>query len=252
MKDWIRRRLAAAGYVLFNTKSPRHYAQDSLFTTNSDHFRQDPLFQAAYQRGVSAGNGVDPHHEWRVHVALWAAQAATRIPGDFVECGVNAGFVSSAIMHRLDWRHVQKQFHLIDSFEGPVISQFSAEEIDAGRLQVVQQAITAGAYVTNIAEVRAKFAEWPNARVIQGRVPEVLNSLDIPQVAFLHIDMNCALPEQAALEHFWSSLSPGGIVLFDDYVYFGNQTLTKAIDSTVRKLGAQILSLPTGQGLILK
>src|SRR6187399_1006420 len=129
MKDWIRRRLAAAGYVVFNTKSPQHYAQDSLFTTNSDHFRRDPLFQAAYQRGVAASNGFDPRHEWRVHVALWAAQAASRIPGDFVECGVNAGFVSSAIMQRLDWQTIERKFYLVDTFEGPPLAQYSEVEI---------------------------------------------------------------------------------------------------------------------------
>jgi hypothetical protein len=252
MKRWIRRRLAAAGYVVFNTNSPRHYARDSLFTTNSDHFREDPLFQAAYARGVAAGNGVDPHHEWRVHVALWAAQAARRVPGDFVECGVNAGFVSSAIMQRLDWARVDKRFFLIDSFQGPVASQFSKAEIDAGRLGVVEEAMAAGGYITDLERVRTNFAEWPNANVVQGVVPDVLATLDIAQAAFVHIDMNCVYPEQAALAFFWERMAPGGIILFDDYVYFGNRQLTEAIDQATRRLGAQILSLPTGQGLILK
>ena len=116
MRDWIRGRLAAAGYVVFNTRSSAHYAQDSLFTANSDHFREDPGFRAAYARGLRASHGVDPRHEWRVHVALWAAELAVRVPGDFVECGVNSGFMSSAIMERLDWGRVEKTFYLIDTF----------------------------------------------------------------------------------------------------------------------------------------
>ena len=64
--------------------------------------------------------------------------------------------------------------------------------------------------------------------------------------------MNCAFPERAALEHFWPLLSPGAMILFDDYTYFDNDCATEAIDSAAALLGARILSLPTGQGLIIK
>src|SRR5260221_7595142 len=95
VRDWIRRALESAGYVVFNSRSRVCYARDSLFTTNNDNFRDDPDFKAAYSGGMKASGGVDPQIEWRLHVALWAARCAVRVPGDFVECGVNAGFVSS-------------------------------------------------------------------------------------------------------------------------------------------------------------
>src|SRR5882724_13297901 len=102
----------------------------ALLTVHGDHFRSDPQFRAAYARGIKASAGVDPHFEWRVHVALWAARTAAKLPGDFVECGVNAGFISSAIMQRLNWSGTGKQFYLIDTFEGPVFDQFSKNEIE--------------------------------------------------------------------------------------------------------------------------
>jgi len=203
LKTWIRRRLESAGYVVFNTRSPDYYAHDSLFTTNNDHFLEDPAFQAAYARGVKASGGVDPRIEWRLHTALWAALAAARVPGDFVECGVNAGFVSSAIMHRLDWPRVAKTFYLIDTFAGPLLAQYSAAEADDGRVHAAEDAIARGAYMTDLERVRANFSEWPRVEIVQGAVPDVLPSLAIASVAFLHIDMNCAWPERAALEHFW-------------------------------------------------
>jgi hypothetical protein len=64
--------------------------------------------------------------------------------------------------------------------------------------------------------------------------------------------MNCAYPERAALEYFWGRLAPGAMVLFDDYAYFGNDALAEAIDSAAASLCAEVLSLPTGQGLIIK
>jgi hypothetical protein len=89
-------------------------------------------------------------------------------------------------------------------------------------------------------------------KIVQGVVPEVLPSTGIGRVAFLHLDMNCAYPERAALEYFWERLSPGGVVLFDDYAYFGNETLAQGIDTAVKALGTEVLALPTGQGLIAK
>jgi hypothetical protein len=64
--------------------------------------------------------------------------------------------------------------------------------------------------------------------------------------------MNCAYPERAALEFLWSSLSPGGMVLLDDYAYLGHNEQANAMDDAARGLGAEILSIPTGQGLIIK
>ena len=119
-------------------------------------------------------------------------------------------------------------------------------------MAVVTDAIQRGAYVTDLDRVRANFSEWPEVEVVQGIVPEILKTLDIDRLAFLHLDMNCALPERAALEYFWGSLSQGAIVLLDDYAYFGNHSLRDAIDTTASRFGFQVLSLPTGQGLIIK
>jgi hypothetical protein len=223
-----------------------------LFTLHSDHCLKDPAFLAAYARGVEASHGVDSGIHWRVHVALWAALTAVRVPGDFVECGVNAGFVSSAIMQRLDWRNVPRRFYLIDTFRGPITAQYSNDEIEAGRLELAQRTLASGGYVTDMERIRRNYAEWPNAIVMEGAVPEILPDVPVNRVAFLHLDMNCAFPERAALEFFWTCLSPGALVLFDDYSFFGCEQQTKSIDAAAAGLGVSVLSLPTGQGLVVK
>lgn len=250
LRSTIKRLLARAGYDLVRTRG--RYSQDGILTLHNHHFRNDPLFRSAYERGLQAANGVDPQHEWRVHVALWAAAASLAVPGDFMECGVNVGFISSAIMHRLHWNDTGRRFFLIDTFTGPVLEQYSREEIDRGRLAIAQRALKAGSYLMDVERARSNFAEWPNAIVVQGAVPEILHNLDIRPIAFLHIDMNCAYPERAALELLWPHLSPGGFVLLDDYAYFGHDAQALAMDEAAEILGTRILSLPTGQGLIIK
>jgi len=242
--------IGRCGFVRFDVK--RDYAQDGLFTVHNDDFRRDPLFRAAYTRGVEASRGVDPEFDWRVHVGLWAAAMALRLPGDFVECGVNAGFLSSAIMRRLNWATLPRRFFLIDTFSGPVFEQFSDEEVRMGKASLARKLLSQGAYVTGRERAQTNFAEWPNAIVVQGAVPDILPGLGIDTVAFLHVDMNCAYPERAALEHFWNRLSPGALVLFDDYANREYRHQKLVIDNAARRLGAEVLALPTGQGLVLR
>jgi hypothetical protein len=252
LKRWVRERLEAAGYFVFNMRTEGVYAQDGIFTFNNSHFVRDPSFQAAYQRGISASGGVDPKIEWRLHIAFWAAACAMRVPGDFVECGVNAGFMSSAIMHRMGWQRVERAFFLIDTFNGPPLSQYSDDEVRRGQRKVVENAIQRGAYITDVERARANYAEWPSARIVQGVVPDVLEQIKLDRVAFLHLDMNCAYPERSAFEYFWEKLSPGGLVLLDDYAGYGYDATARAIDDAASARGAEVLSLPTGQGLIWK
>jgi len=254
LNRWLNRKLGeflrSRGIEPFDRR--RFYGRDGLFTYHTDGFRHKPAFQAAYQRGIQASAGFDPQFEWRIHIALWAAKLAMRVPGDFVECGVNAGFNSSAIMTALDWNTTGRRFYLVDTFAGPPLDQYSPDEIAAGALAKAERAVASGGYVTDLERIRANFAEWPGVRVTPGRVPEVLSQVDAAQVAFLHIDMNSAAPERAALEYFWPKLPAGGVVLFDDYCHGGCELQTEALDEAAKVLGADIVSLPTGQGIIIR
>src|ERR1043166_4934976 len=90
------------------------YDQDGLRSIHNHAFMEERAFQQAYQRGVQAVGSDSYHWHWRVHIGLWAASNACCLPGDFVECGVNYGFLSSAIMAYLDWNQVGKTFYLLD------------------------------------------------------------------------------------------------------------------------------------------
>ena len=250
LKHWVTRGLEGLGYRLVNLR--KGHAIDGLYTVHNAPFLSDARFQAAYRRGVQASGGVDPGAQWRIHVGLWAARAASGIAGDFVECGVNAGFLSSAILSYLGGPGAGRKFYLVDTFEGPALDQFSQEELGRGRLQVALQAIEAGAYVTDLERVRQNYSEWSGIEIVKGRVPDVLPGVGAGRISFLHLDMNCAFPETAALRFFWERISPGGIVLFDDYAYFGHDAQMGAIGELAAALGAEALAIPTGQGLLIK
>jgi hypothetical protein len=72
------------------------------------------------------------------------------------------------------------------------------------------------------------------------------------RVAYLSLDMNMAFPEIAAAEHFWPRLSPGGVVLLDDYNWTSHVNQKRAFDAFAAERGLRVLGLPTGQGLLVK
>jgi len=247
------RAIAHILYALVRRVAPVAYAQDGLISVHSHAFMRDPAFIRAYARGVQAIGGTDTYHwHWRIHVGLWAAGVASALAGDFVECGVNRGFLSSAIMEHLDWNSRERDFYLLDTFSGLDQRLVSDLERERGALRTNAENLRSGFYVRGVEEVRANFAQWPRARIIAGPVPETLQRVTSSRIAFLHLDMNSASPEVAAITLLWERLAPGAPVLLDDYAYFGYTPQKLAMDEFARKQGVAVCSLPTGQGLILK
>jgi hypothetical protein len=249
----VNRVLAPFKLQLINTRRPEAsvYDQDGLRTAHNHEFREDPAFQRAYRRGIQAV-GRDYNWHWRVHVGLWAAAHADLLGGDFVECGVNRGFLSSAIMDYLDWNRLDKTFYLLDTFRGLDERFISDEERRDGILERTEQHLRTDFYTTVADPVKANFSEWKNVRFVEGAIPETLDRVDSDRIAYLHLDLNCSPPEVAAAEFFWDRLVPGAVVLLDDYAYKGYRSQKLGMDAFARARGVSILSLPTGQGLLLK
>ena len=230
---------------------PSSYIQDGLASIHNNEFMNDKSFVAAYARGVQA-SGKDYGWHWRVHVGLWAASVSKNLEGDFVECGVNAGFMSSSIMHYLNWNALNKTFNLLDTFNGLDERYVSNEEVSEGALEKNSKLINMGFYITDVNNVVKNFSEWKGVQIIKGSIPETLQRVTANKIAFLHVDINCAPPEVAAVEYFWGKMVSGAIVLLDDYAYWGYRQQKIAMDALMARLGVPILSLPTGQGLIIK
>ena len=211
----------------------------------------DPSFRRAYDRGVCA-TGSDYQWHWRVKVGLWVATCASRLPGDLVECGVNRGFLSSGIMDYLNWDSLGKHFYLLDTFKGIDERFVSAEDKAAGVLQKNRANLASGFYANGSDDVRANFAQWKNLTLIEGAIPETLPQVRADKIAYLHLDMNSSTPEVAAADFSWERLVPGALMLLDDYAYRSHRPQKVAMDRFAETRANKILSLPTGQGLLIK
>ena len=56
-----------------------------------------------------------------------------------------------------------------------------------------------------------------NVTLIKGFFDETLSKYNGESIALLHLDVDLYRSYKIALEHFWSLVAPGGIVLFDEY-----------------------------------
>jgi O-methyltransferase len=97
-----------------------------------------------------------------------------------------------------------------------------------------------------------RFADLDNVHVTKGRVPEILHEVAPETISFMHIDLNAAEPELGALKLLFERLSPGGVLVLDDYGWLASWEQKAAEDPFFESLGYQVLELPTGQGLIIK
>ncbi len=169
---------------------------------------------------------------WRTANLAWAARHAARLEGDFVECGVFRGVTASIVADLVDLSG--RTFWLYDAF-GDVPGQKTLEGMHEGRE----------------AEVRERFANMPQVKVIKGIVPDSFAQGLPDKVAFAHIDMNNPDPEIAALEALATRLVPGAAIVLDDYGWFayGKQFLAERDWFAAR--GRSVMEMPTGQGLVI-
>ena len=230
---------------LVNIGAKVAYDTDGLATMHNADFIQHPRFATAYAAGKATDSWGPKDIQWRAYVCCWAADIASHLPGDFVECGVNRGGYSRAIIDYVNFQQLDKTFYLLDTFQGLDESRMSDDE------KKRHDPTMGGRYTDCYQAVCDTFKAF-NTRIIQGTVPDTLPQVDTTQVAFLSIDMNCAEPEIAAIHYFWDKLVPGAMVVLDDYAWVSHLPQKEAFDAFATEKNIPILALPTGQGLLMK
>jgi hypothetical protein len=188
------------------------------------------------------------HH---FHTASWCAEYAISNNLSLIEGGVAYGATSTFICEFYDLRDFSGDFFLVDTYEGIVPEQLRTEELGQlgknGRLYPT-------ADFNNYELIKKNFNEYSCCKVIKGVIPEVLNDIpfdDHKRFGYCHIDMNCVLPEIELIKWVWPRMVSGGRILLDDYGWQGHYLQRDAFDEFLRPIGIHVLTLPTGQGLII-
>jgi O-methyltransferase len=198
-------------------------------------FFDDQIFMNAFLG--SNPDRVEKSLVWRKYILTWAARRALTLPeGDLVEAGCYKGSSARVVCDATDLkRQPHRTYWLYDAFE----------EVDPGhRLPDHSPELEQ--------QVRQRFSDMSNVRIIAGRVPDSFDRGEPERIALLHIDMNSVEPESRTLERFYDRVVPGGMILFDDYGAGGFREQKLAHDAYMAQRGQMILELPSYQGLFIR
>ena len=214
-----------------------HHFADNLLTWGRNlSMLDDAAFVAAWRANIESA--ADEAIMWRRYVLACAAYHCVQLEGDFVECGAYTGVGMKTVIDYLGGTAFPRRFWGYDLFEN-----------DPDGAAPAMPAHGAGLFE----RVTAKFAGYPQARLIRGAIPGAFAPGMPERIAYLHIDMNQAGAEVAALDALFERVVPGGVVILDDYEWSGIYRAQKlAEDAWFEARRYRVMPLPTGQGLVIK
>lgn len=178
-------------------------------------------------------------------VALAAAVrhvARSEVPGAFVECGVWKGGSAMAIARTLlSLGRSERQLFLFDTFEGmtaPTEHDVSrsgepARQLLDGEARQEDSLLWARAPLEAVrGAVRSVGYPPENLRFVQGPVELTLPDAAPESIALLRLDTDWYESTRHELEHLYPRLHPGGVLILDDYGWWGG--VKKATDEYFR------------------
>jgi len=157
---------------------------------------------------------------------LAALLSRTRgIAGEVVECGCFQGLSSHIICQVLSQERPGFDgagFHIFDSFAG--LSEPTAKDAIPDSLRNaagLRDMTVRGAFAATLESVQRHLAPFARISYHPGWIPETFRGLPEARYRFVHVDVDLYQPTHDALEYFYHRLSPGGLIVSDDYTWPG-------------------------------
>ena len=185
------------------------------------------------------------------------------VPGDFVECGVwrggSAGLMA-VTLRRFD-KGTRRRLHLFDSFEG--LPEPGTEDgakaadywksTEGSEHAFIHRCVAGADLVRSFLHDRLRI---PRGQVVfhEGWFQDTLPRLDADfgPIAVLRLDGDWYDSTRICFEHLYDRLSPGGVVLLDDYFCWDG--CRKATDEfrTLKSITEMIIRIDSDSGYWIK
>lgn len=212
-----------------------HFADNMFLWQRSNSMIRDSKFLEAWQSNIVSES--DKGIIWRRYILCTLAFHASKLSGDFVECGAYEGVGAKIVRDYLGQEFGQRTFWLYDLFEHDDNSINHAMPSHSKELYT---------------QVRERFIDYTDIMILKGSIPDVFANGVPDKIAYLHIDLNQAPAEIATLDFLFEKVVPGGVIIFDDYEYFYYRAQKYAEDDWLSSRGYKITPLPTSQGFLIK
>jgi len=212
-----------------------------------------PEYLRIYEEGLNRSKMKDnPVRRARFFHAVQMLKLTRGIPGFTAEAGVFRGLASWLFCNYL--RRENSTFNgethfMLDSFEG--LSEPVAKDGDYPAKRHGEGAFTH----TSVDHVRNTLADFSDANIFKGWIPEVFESLPEQSYRFVHLDVDVYEPTLAGLRYFYPRLSRGGILVCDDFGPWDDNKwpgCIRAVNEFAAESGAVYASLDSGNAMFIK
>lgn len=234
-KEFLKRAAKAAGFEIRRIQKP-----ERLDIPDAE------LYQPLYSpwRSKAFADEYAPASAWtllsqeRCYVLATLATQASRLDGEFWECGVYRGGTAMLLAGRLSG--ARARLRLFDTFEGMPETDASKDLHQAGDF-----------FNTSLESVRTR-VPGDFVHFHKGLIPATFSGLESARIAFAHVDVDIYSSILACCEFIYPRLCVGGFMVFDDYGWPSCPGARGAVDEFFLERSAVPLILSTGQALVFK
>jgi len=184
--------------------------------------------------------GTDNYHSLdRKFTLAQLMKLVAEVEGDTVECGAYNGASSYFICEAI--RDSGRRHHVFDSFEGlSAPGPRDGSHWRAGDLGLSEQAI------------RSNLSAFEFVDYYPGWIPDRFGEVANRRFCFVHVDVDLYEPTRDSLEFFYPRMSPGAILLGDDYGFSTCPGARAAFDEYFATRPESVVMLTTGQAFVIK
>jgi hypothetical protein len=152
-----------------------------------------------------------------INIILTLIERTRDVPGDVAECGVFKGGTLVTIALYVRENRFAKRVFGLDSFQG--FDKSVEKDIALGGAMDAKKRV-GGFAETSLTHVRRKLARFgllDDVVLFPGYFARTLRSLPDTKFSFVHLDCDTHDSYCQTLAYFYDRMSPGGIILLDEY-----------------------------------
>lgn len=199
---------------------------------------------SAFQRAAElcrSHTKVDEYRLWE----LWQliGQIAP-LEGDILEVGVWRGGSAGLMGLALDTLNLKRHLWLADTFEGvvkagPKDDYYKGGEHADTTLEIVE------AFLNNL--------RLTDVTVLPGVFPEdTAHLVECDAIALCHIDVDVYQSAKDVLEWVWPRMPVGGIIVYDDYGFYGCEGVTALVNEEAARTDRLVIHNLNGHAVVIK
>lgn len=225
---------------------PKFNANDSRYEVVRPYATYSPWkVDTAFQEAHAATKGYTMVDKYRCF-ELWklVEQVAKLKTGSLIEIGVWRGGTGALIAKQAKNFGITDKIFLCDTFSGVV----KAGEKDS----LYKNGEHADTSTKTVEEILAKL-NLDNVELLKGIFPdETSKKVENLQFRFCHVDVDVYQSAKDVVEWIWDKMVPGGIIVYDDYGFYGCDGITKYVNEQMNMKDRLVIHNLNGHAIIVK